>query len=285
MNTTAIYRTFHRIKFGFFTSLALSLLSTSSIAEEFTLPIPNSNTLVAIENLPQDPPPIIEHDDSISMDFLMGRFSASKHPDFTRVNAKYADRKGLYLHNETYRAFQSMYNDARKQGVRLVIRSATRSFYQQKAIWGGKWTGKRRVGKIRDITKTIPNPEQRALKILEYSSMPGSSRHHWGTEVDLNAFNNRYFSKGKGKKVYQWLSNNAHKYGFCQPYTAKNFDRPYGYNEEKWHWSYKPLAKQYSDQVQIRMHDGLIQGFKGANTAINIGIVGRYVLGVNPDCL
>ncbi|MBK8672515.1 MAG: D-alanyl-D-alanine carboxypeptidase family protein [Bacteroidetes bacterium] len=30
--------------------------------------------------------------------------------------------------------------------------------------------------------------------------MPGSSRHHWGTEVDINALSNAYFSTGEGKK-------------------------------------------------------------------------------------
>ncbi len=52
--------------------------------------------------------------------------------------------------------------------------------------------------------------------------MPGTSRHHWGTEIDLNALNNKWFENGKGLKVYQLAYKNAAQYGFHQPYTAKN---------------------------------------------------------------
>ncbi len=42
--------------------------------------------------------------------------------------------------------------------------------------------------------------------------------------------------------IYKWLVKYAGKYGFGQPYTS---GRDSGYNEEKWHWSYLPLAKQF----------------------------------------
>ena len=81
----------------------------------------------------------------------------------------------------------------------------------------------------------VPEPVERARMILTYSSMPGTSRHHWGTDMDLNKDNNGYFATGEGLKVYEWLQAHAHEYGFCQPYTPKGPNRPEGYNEEKWH--------------------------------------------------
>ena len=221
---------------------------------------------------------------AVSDRFLMGQFSASKRNDFVRINKRYASRSGMYLQKLPYDAFKAMHAEAKQSGITLKILSASRSFYHQKSIWEAKWNGKRRVGGIRNIKRTIKDPIKRAQKILEYSSMPGSSRHHWGTEVDLNAFNNSYFQKGQGKKVYNWLVKNAPRYGFCQPYTQKNASRPHGYNEEKWHWSFKPLAANYTRQAQLRLNDNIFNGFDGSKTATRIGIINRYVLGIHANC-
>ena len=110
---------------------------------------------------------------------------------------------------------------ARQEGIALRIISATRNFAAQQRIWEAKWRGRRKVnGQVLNIM--VPNPTQRALKILEYSSMPGTSRHHWGTDIDLNALTNAYFTSGERvKKVYDWLQAHAAEYGFCQVYTEQ----------------------------------------------------------------
>lgn len=218
-------------------------------------------------------------------DYIMGRFDPAKHPDFTLVDARHADREGLYLRKDTYEAFLRMYEAAKKEGINLVIRSATRNFDYQKGIWERKWTGAQAIENGKDASKAYPNPKERALKILEYSSMPGSSRHHWGTDMDLNAFTNEYFEKGEGLKIYQWLTAHAPEYGFCQPYSPKGEERPYGYNEEKWHWSYLPVAQPLTALARENLKDTMITGFKGAEVAEEIGVVQKYVLGVNGDCL
>ena len=224
-------------------------------------------------------------DSSITTDYLMGKFVPEKHPDFRVIERKYADRAGRTLRKDTYAAFLKMYEAAKKDGIHFKIISATRPFNDQKRIWEGKWTGKRPTTGVKNITKSIPDAKQRALKILEYSSMPGSSRHHWGTDIDLNALTNDYFEKGKGLKEYEWLQANAAKFGFCQPYSPKGKDRPHGYNEEKWHWSYLPIAKKLSDQYRLRLQDKDINGFLGSESAVEIGIVEKYVLGINETCL
>ncbi len=178
-----------------------------------------------------------------------------------------------------------MYLEAKKDGVNLTIRSATRNFDYQKRIWERKWTGETKIENGKDASKAYPNARERALKILEFSSMPGTSRHHWGTDMDLNSFSNEYFEKGKGLKEYEWLITHAKDFGFCQPYSEKGNRRPFGYNEEKWHWSYLPIAKKLTDMAKDSMKDDLIKGFKGAETAKEIGVVKKYVLGINRDCL
>jgi len=220
-------------------------------------------------------------DSSYSMEYLMGQFDPAEHAAFVQVDEAFANRPGMYLRKETYEAFQAMHKAALADGINLRIVSATRNFYSQKSIWEGKWTGQRKIENGKDASQVYPEPKQRALKILEYSSMPGSSRHHWGTDIDLNQLTNAWFERGEGKKIYAWLTENAVSYGFCQPYSA---GRPYGYNEERWHWSYMPLSRPLTAFAEHFMRDTMISGFKGAEVASEIGVVEKYVLGINPAC-
>lgn len=209
----------------------------------------------------------------VSRDYLLGKFDPAKHPDFVAVGEPYTNKPGMTLRKEAFEAFKAMWESARAEGISLRIISSTRTFAQQKNIWEGKWTR---------FAKEAPDPQKRALKILEFSSMPGSSRHHWGTDIDLNDLNNTAFETGgKHEKVYHWLAANAHKFGFCQPYTA---GRAHGYQEEKWHWSYTPLSKPFLTQYRATITDADIQGFQGADLAPAIGAVRHYVVGINQVC-
>jgi LAS superfamily LD-carboxypeptidase LdcB len=219
------------------------------------------------------------------LDFVMGHFDPSKHPDFELIDTMHADRAGLYLHRETYAAFRAMYDAARKEGIRLQIRSATRNFNYQKDIWERKWTGATLIESGLDASKAYPDPAQRAKMILRYSSMPGASRHHWGTDIDLNAFDNSWFAEGNGLKIYTWLSQHAAEFGFCQPYSAKGEARPFGYEEERWHWSYMPLSVPLTQLAADSLKDSMIKGFQGAEVASKLHIVEHYVLGINAACM
>ena len=216
--------------------------------------------------------------------YLMGRFNPAADSNFVKIPAQYANSGNRYLRAEVLEAFIKMHDAARADGIQLTIVSATRNFSAQKSIWEAKWEGRRLVEGA-NIARTIPDPAQRALKILEYSSMPGTSRHHWGTDIDINSLNSSYFKKSPGKEVYEWLSENAAEFGFCQPYSPKLPDHRTGYNEEEWHWSYLPLAKPLTDYAREILRDTMITGFKGSETAPLIGVVKNYVLGINPTCL
>ena len=220
----------------------------------------------------------------VDLDFLMGKFDPAEHPEFIEIDTIYADRSGLLLQKKCFEAFRQMHAAALKDGVKLIIRSATRNFYSQKAIWEDKWNGKRTLSDGTNASKDITDPVERALKILEYSSMPGTSRHHWGSDIDLNAFENSWFEAGEGKKLYDWMLENAAVYGFYQPYTEKDEHRPNGYNEEKWHWSYKPLSSVYVQNAVKSISDEMIKGFDGSETAVSIGVKEKYILGINQEC-
>ncbi len=219
--------------------------------------------------------------DSLDKNYIVGKFNPAKHKDFVLVEEIYADTDDRVLHRSTMDAFLRMYAAAKQDSIHLKIISATRNFDNQKSIWEAKWNGNRLLEAKIDA-RSIDDPKERALEILKWSSMPGSSRHHWGTDIDLNALNNGYFESGTGQKEYKWLKENAWQFGFGQPYTAKDSIRPTGYNMEKWHWSYLPLSIPLVRKAADELQDTDITGFDGSETATSIGIVKNYVLGINP---
>ncbi len=224
-------------------------------------------------------------DSQESLDIVMGKFEPKTHPAFALVDKKYADREGLYLHKETFEAFKEMHAAATTDNIKLQIRSATRNFNYQKGIWERKWNGTTKIENGKNAALAYPAFNRRAQKILEYSSMPGTSRHHWGTDIDLNNFENEYFESGQGLKEYEWLTAHAASYGFCQVYTKKGEHRPSGYNEEKWHWSYLPVAKKLIQVARDSMNLNMISGFLGAEAATDLNVIENYVFGINPECL
>ncbi len=214
---------------------------------------------------------------------LLGKIDPASDSGFVPVSLAYTDKESIYLRKQTYQAFVRMAQTAQGAGITLRIISATRNFKAQKRIWETKWKDLREKAR-QDSGKNTSQAEQRALKILEYSSMPGTSRHHWGTDVDLNALNNNYFATGEGQKVYAWLTAHAGTYGFCQVYTEQGKDRPDGYHEEKWHWSYLPLAQQFLQQYNEQVSYPDIKGFDGSSVAKKIGAIEKYVNGIAPQC-
>jgi hypothetical protein len=218
--------------------------------------------------------------DSIDKNYLLGRFDPAMDSRFIKLDSAVARGSAFngYLRKETLEAFQKMADAAKREGIHLVIISATRNFDAQKKIWENKWSGKTKV-EGKDLT-TISDLKERARLIMLYSSMPGTSRHHWGTDMDLNSLENSYFEKGKGKKIYDWLIAHASEYGFCQPYSNKASGRS-GYEEEKWHWSYLPLSKIFLRQYLTEISYSDINGFAGSEAAKSIGSIENYVNGVN----
>jgi len=215
----------------------------------------------------------------VDKNYLVGKFDPASDPRFVQLTEEYASGSALnrFLRKETLESFQKMQTAAKRDGITLIIISATRNFESQKKIWEDKWNGKVKV-EGKDLT-TISDKKERARMILLYSSMPSTSRHHWGTDIDLNSLNPTYFATGEGKRIYEWLAAHGNEFGFCQPYTSKADGRT-GYEEEKWHWSYVPLSKVFLEEYkkQIRYND--ITGFLGSEIAESLQVIDRCVDGV-----
>jgi D-alanyl-D-alanine carboxypeptidase len=268
-------------------TVILSLYCVVFLTSVYQIGYSGISASIPSENEPfslQPEPPGKETEIQVDKQYLLGKFEPAQEKNFVEVDSNYSEEKrGLYLRNETYQAFIRMHDAALHSGIKLIIISATRNFDSQKKIWERKWTGKTPVdGK--NLAETVSDPVERARIILRFSSMPGTSRHHWGTDIDLNSLNNKYFSTGEGKNTYIWLTENASDYGFCQTYTPKDPTRPTGYEEEKWHWSYLPLARPFLDRYSQKVCYDDLKGFLGWETAKALRVIEGYVQSINKNC-
>lgn len=149
--------------------------------------------------------------------------------------------EGINLRRKAWEAFLKMKNDAAKEGLDIKIVSGYRDFYHQKRIWERKYERYTRDG----LT-----PEQAITKIIEYSTIPGTSRHHWATDIDIidGAANysgdvleaDKFHGNGPFRPLKEWLDENVTKYGFYMVYTDKPGRR--GFKYEPWHYSYAPVS-------------------------------------------
>lgn len=80
----------------------------------------------------------------------------------------------------------------------------------------------------------------KALTGLENSDSvapPGYSEHHTGYAMDFAINDGEYYPALKNEGQYQWIYNNAEKYGFILRYTEQN-KAITGYVAESWHFRY-----------------------------------------------
>ena len=157
--------------------------------------------------------------------------------------------EGFRLRKQAYESFLKMKNEAEKEAINIQIVSSYRSFDHQNRIWTRKYNR---------FTKQGLSPEITLQKIIEYSTIPGTSRHHWATDIDIidgNAkqpkyvFNEEHFhGNGPFCKLKEWMDENAESFGFYIVYT-NNANRK-GFKYEPWHYSYKPLSKSYLKDYQ-----------------------------------
>lgn len=146
------------------------------------------------------------------------------------------------LQKDVLTAFKAMKDSAKIDGISIEIVSAYRSFNRQKRIWERKYEANIRAGL---------SPELAIEKIIEYSTIPGTSRHHWGTDIDIMdssvptpaniLIESNYMENGVFSNLKKWMDQNAEKFGFYLVYT--NNESRKGFKFEPWHYSYKLISK------------------------------------------
>lgn len=218
----------------------------------------------------------------INFSEVIGQFNEKKHPDFVELNqfGFKTNKPNMFLRKEAAEKLLQAYQDFQKvhPDIPFVIISAARNYDYQKAIWTRKWN---------TLYPKYKNDLNTAKDILRFSSMPGTSRHHWGTDIDITHLESDYFyNDPKGKVLYQWLIKNMSHYGFCQPYTP---GRKGGYQKEEWHWSYQPLAASYLATYKMYLENQpnlIIQkmDFSGHNRLPLTSLINEYVFSVDKSC-
>lgn len=146
---------------------------------------------------------------------------------------------GVWAQPEVLTAFWALERDAAVVGWRLTIISGYRTFESQRRVWNRKYESARWVGSR--------GPVSWIQQTMKYISVPGFSRHHWGTDLDLGEMSLRKAELPKGvqenkmREFYDWLEVNAPRYGFCRVYRGGAGS----IQDEPWHWSYVRLAAVY----------------------------------------
>ena len=154
----------------------------------------------------------------------------------------------IQLERETYNAFIKMKDAAEKDGIKIKLVSGFRDFYRQQTIWNNKY---------KKFTEEFLLDGPSAIQeIIRFSTIPGTSRHHWGTEIDVidENFKNeknlliskKYEEGGIFNSLKKWMDKNSEKFGFYIVYDD-NDKRP-GFEYEPWHYTYKPVSDSYQTE-------------------------------------
>jgi LAS superfamily LD-carboxypeptidase LdcB len=167
------------------------------------------------------------------------------------------------LHSAIIEDFLALQHAAKAAGFKLTIASSFRDFNRQAIIWNNKFSGLRPVYNKQQqlVDLTMLNEIGKCMAIMRYSALPGASRHHLGTDLDifdqasvsrdyqLQLTPDEYQQGGPFAPLSQWLDTNLGKFGFYRPYQHDLG----GVAPEPWHISHikqsQLLVDQLSEQV------------------------------------
>lgn len=171
--------------------------------------------------------------------------------------------KPVEIHTSVISDFSALQQAAIADGFELCIASGFRPFSRQLSIWNRKYTGELTIkddsNEAVDITKI--SALEKLYAILRYSALPGASRHHWGSDIDVYALNMlpenqslqlepwEYQKNGYFYSMSQWLTENMAKYGFARVYAEDSG----GIAPEPWHLSHLPTAAHFEQQQNVSM--------------------------------
>lgn len=169
----------------------------------------------------------------------------------------------LLVHKEVLASLQTMREEAATAGFNLKLASAFRGYEQQLNIWNAKAKGLRPLldSSGTPLDYSTLTPTEIVYAILRWSALPGASRHHWGSDMDV--YDSSRMPEGyKVQLVPQesqpggvfadfhlWLDDNLKHFGFFRPY-AHDLG---GIAPERWHLSYAPIANEYQKALSYEL--------------------------------
>jgi LAS superfamily LD-carboxypeptidase LdcB len=206
---------------------------------------------------------------------------------------------GAPVHAQVVGPLRDLRAAAADAGFQLAVLSGYRSFDRQLSIWNRKARGELAVldADARPLDVTRLTERDLAYAILRWSALPGASRHHWGTDVDIydiaakpagydvDLVPAEVEAGGMFAPMHEWLDMRiASKtaFGFFRPYDA---DRR-GVAPERWHLSYAPVSteclRHLTPTVLRATIDDADMMLKDVVLAHLDEIVDRFVANINP---
>ncbi|MGD1945797.1 MAG: M15 family metallopeptidase [Croceivirga sp.] len=198
--------------------------------------------------------------------------------------------EGIHLRKEAHDAFVEMKKAAYRDGFNIKMVSSYRSFERQRTIWERKYI------RYTEIDGLSPIPAME--KIIEYSTIPGTSRHHWGTEIDIIdgypkveggvLVPEKFEGEGPFAPFKKWLDDHSEKFDFHLVYTDSYFRR--GFKYEPWHYSYAPLSKPMLKQFRQKnilklLGNETFEGSENFTRTFLRNYIHNNILDINPDLL
>ena len=144
------------------------------------------------------------------------------------ISTTYA-RSGMQLVKEAKEAFETLSENAKKEGMNVIAMSSYRSYDYQVNLYNNY---------------VAQDGKEAADK---YSARPGYSEHQTGLAVDVYNLDLPYTSFEETEE-FTWMQENAYKYGFILRFPKDKVDIT-GYQYESWHYRYvgKKVAKEIKD--------------------------------------
>lgn len=163
------------------------------------------------------------------------------------------------VHHQMLRDFLKLQSKAKEEGFDLQIASAFRDYDRQLKIWNAKARGERPLldDQERVLDYASLSPTEIVFAILRWSALPGCSRHHWGSDIDVFDANTQSAEEiklvpsecvgsGPASRLHDWLDQQMHEknsFGFFRPYATDKG----GVSPERWHLSHYPIARRIID--------------------------------------
>jgi LAS superfamily LD-carboxypeptidase LdcB len=181
----------------------------------------------------------------------------------TRTHIRAVADPECQLHAQVVAPFLSLRRAALREGIDLYAISSFRDFARQLTLWNGKYSGERPLldaaGAQLDAKSLAPR--ERIEAILLWSALPGASRHHWGTDLDLveraptaggyriKLTQDEFAPGGPFARLNLWLAENAPRFGFFRPFQGVRS----GVQPEPWHFSFAPIAEKARRRLSPRI--------------------------------
>ncbi len=150
---------------------------------------------------------------------------------------------GCSAQAQVMQSFWKLRDRAAQDGWHLTLVSGYRSFKHQMRIWNHYDSLYRKTDGL--------DSKRRVRAVMSLVSVPGLSRHHWGTDLDISEaglrgqlVNVHPDTPARVVQFYNWMEHNAPQFGFCKVYLGKRG----AVRDEPWHWSYFPYSSVYEKQ-------------------------------------